>query len=91
MRTGTANETITVTPDRWKGYEVSVRHHSSPGWPASCNAYEHDLAVMHHHADGGEHYCPTGFLTCDRCFGTADEPGEPECTLWGTRPPDEDD
>jgi hypothetical protein len=65
----------------WHGVEVAVEAMVRPCDPANCA-----LTVMHHYGDDGTHYCPTGFLFCSWCCGVADEPGEPRCQHWGTRP-----
>ncbi len=47
-----------------------------------CPAEEHDLAVIHHTDDRGHHWCPTGFVMCQKCTAIGDEPEPYECNGW---------
>lgn len=76
--TGTTAPTFYLSEATWKGQEIWVNSYFPP-----CQV--HQLEVMHHLDDEGRHYCPTGYLWCADCCGTADEPEPPECTLAGKR------
>lgn len=48
----------------------------------SCPSGEHEIEVMHHYGDNGEHFCPTGFVMCRKCGAVGDEPKPYECNIW---------
>lgn len=79
IRTGTSNLTEYGSWGDWRGQKVWVHSIDPP-----CDT--HNLGVMHHYDDEGNHYCPTGFLWCPTCGGVADEPDPPTCTLVGQKP-----
>lgn len=73
--TSGADKTIELhlTWVKWKNYMVAVQ---------SERECAHKLEIMHHYGEDGKHYCPTGFLLCPWCGGTAVEPKPYECTKW---------
>ena len=79
---------VVCSPATWKGQTVYV-YGDDPYWPVNANEVmdvlncNHELEVMHHHAEGDIHYCPTMFLQCRHCSGIADEPEPYECERWG--------
>ena len=78
--TSTNAETILaqVVPYREAYVWLTNELDDSPPW--LCN---HDLQVMHHFGDQGEHYCPTGFVQCVTCGAVGDEPEPYECRRSG--------
>jgi len=82
--TSANNETIYWFTVDWKGHKVLMTAHE---WPEPCPPGQHEIGVLHHNAevDGKVvHFCPTGALWCYGCCAAGEEPGEPECTRWGT-------
>ncbi len=79
IQTGTNTETIYISVDKWKGRDVCISNPTG----TLCAIGKHELEVMHHYGDKGEHYCPTMFLMCHICGGIADEPEPYECNRWG--------
>lgn len=79
MTTGSGSGTTYVSDGRWKGALVPVESDQP------CPVAGHALTVMHHCDDDGTHYCPTGFLWCAECAGTADEPEPMGCQKWGEK------
>lgn len=77
--TSSSNVTIFCALVPFRGQQVLLTHCTEQYCP-------HDIGVVHHYDDEGRHYCPTGFIMCYLCGGMGDEPGEPECTLWGELP-----
>ena len=79
MRTDTSiNQTIHIDMVWFKGKPVFLKGCDTQG----C---EHQLRVMHHYGDDGEHYCPTQFVWCPLCGGVGDEPEPFECNKWGVQ------
>ena len=50
-----------------------------------CRPLEHQMSVVHHYGEDLEHYCPTGFLICNKCGSITDEPEPYKCNLWGKK------
>lgn len=61
-----------LTQMTWKGQQI---------WVESDTPCPHDGLEVLHHGNGG-HFCPTGFLICSQCQGTAIEPEPHECNIW---------
>lgn len=80
VTTAAGAKTIYITQAEWKGRMVAVQNVDE----LPCAV--HQLEVMHHTDAEGRHYCPTGFLWCPRCGGTADEPEPYSCTICGATP-----
>lgn len=67
------------TEQRWRGHTVFVTDAFPTPHAELCRDDEHELSVMHHRDENGRHYCPTGFLECDKCGGVADDPNPQPC------------
>ncbi len=83
--TGTLSDTVYLSEALWKGKHLTVAH-TIPHWAIEKDDTlncQHELEVMHHYGEGDIHYCPTMFLQCRYCQGTADEPEPYECNRWG--------
>lgn len=60
---------------QWKGQDVWVQSEQDCG--------KHRLEEMHHLGEDGKHYCPTGFVWCPECGGTAHVADYDGCQRWG--------
>ena len=78
IKTGTNTATYYFSEGRWKDKWIQVT-----GFNRESLYCRHELEVMHHYGDKGEHYCPTMFLICPKCGGIAEEPEPYECKRWG--------
>ena len=76
--TSAENDTLWVFPVIWKGKPVYLTYNGRGD--SAFHPCDHEVVVMHHYGDKGEHYCPTGIIWCPKCGAMGDEPEPFECS-----------
>lgn len=80
--TGTTSSTINLHVQTWRDVLVSLDVTRVP-LDECCPPGCHDIEVLHHLGENGEHYCPTEMIWCYRCGAVGDEPEPFECHRVG--------